>query len=264
MRTVVTLAAALLLGMGHAANVNVVKWYGAQYATADALRAADPGLLIKRTTDGWVVTYKGRTLTMTDGSTKGQLDGQQINVGSPSRVIDGVAYLPFNDITMTLNVLGLTPIEGAVLAKSDYVAPEPSLVGRKITGNFALGAPEYPVQGYSRSGLSYSPVKTASTAQLQAIFQYISHRFSPIGDLVLTPETAAANCHHAVESFLKSPGSARYPATNVRVYPDRVWDIFGTVDSQNGYGALLRSNYWCYMRVNGDALEVVADISSAR
>jgi len=57
-----------------------------------------------------------------------------------------------------------------------------------------------------------------------------------------------------VERRLVSPGSAKFPwfDYNVVVIGEREYQVNGYVDSQNKYGALLRSNYVCQVRDNGD------------
>lgn len=63
----------------------------------------------------------------------------------------------------------------------------------------------------------------------------------------VAPQSAIDSCHRAVESQLTSPGSAQYDAGAPPQQEPQgpSWHIRGNVDSQNGFGALVRSNYDC-------------------
>lgn len=52
-------------------------------------------------------------------------------------------------------------------------------------------------------------------------------------------------CHRAVQAELKSPGSAQFSNEIAEQKTEQQWQVLGTVDSQNGFGALLRSSYLC-------------------
>ncbi len=54
-----------------------------------------------------------------------------------------------------------------------------------------------------------------------------------------------AACHREVEARLKSPGSAKYSAEIPEQKTENVWTVLGTVDSENGFGALLRTSFLC-------------------
>jgi hypothetical protein len=66
-------------------------------------------------------------------------------------------------------------------------------------------------------------------------------------------------CKRLVPEFLVSPGSAKFPAApNTKELFVGMYVIRGKVDSQNLYGALLRSNYFCYLRhVPNRGVEIV-------
>jgi hypothetical protein len=57
-------------------------------------------------------------------------------------------------------------------------------------------------------------------------------------------------CRSAVLSRLKSPGSAKFVSMYVTV-KDGLPKVLGEVDSQNSYGGLVRSNYGCDFRADG-------------
>lgn len=51
-------------------------------------------------------------------------------------------------------------------------------------------------------------------------------------------------CALAVEGRLKAPATAEYgPVQSEQL--NRVWTVAGTVDSENGFGALIRNTYEC-------------------
>lgn len=54
-----------------------------------------------------------------------------------------------------------------------------------------------------------------------------------------------AACHREVEARLKSPGSAKYSNEIPEQKTENVWTVLGTVDSENGFGALLRTSFLC-------------------
>ena len=69
---------------------------------------------------------------------------------------------------------------------------------------------------------------------------------------------AKAQCREAVKDQLKSPASAKFSDETVTgSEPDAVWFVSGSVDSQNSYGALLRSSFECSVTfANGEASAV--------
>lgn len=67
---------------------------------------------------------------------------------------------------------------------------------------------------------------------------------------VYTKYDALVNSHQFVENRLKSPGSAEWPSGSDRFVTqvnDTTFLVDSYVDSQNGFGALVRTNYTCQM-----------------
>lgn len=62
---------------------------------------------------------------------------------------------------------------------------------------------------------------------------------------------AQVMCEQFVEDRLKSPGSADFNDTTA-TGGGNTWHVTGTVDSQNGFGALVRSEFMCNMSVSGE------------
>lgn len=59
---------------------------------------------------------------------------------------------------------------------------------------------------------------------------------------------AIAQCEARIKEQLKSPSTAKFDSTATGA---GTWTVTGTVDSENGFGAMLRSDYQCSVRVNG-------------
>ncbi|MFO7881480.1 MAG: hypothetical protein R6U52_02945 [Kosmotogaceae bacterium] len=58
-----------------------------------------------------------------------------------------------------------------------------------------------------------------------------------------------------VENYLKAPGSAEWPSitddkVKINKIDDTIWEIYSYVDSQNTFGALIRTQYYCKMKYN--------------
>lgn len=61
---------------------------------------------------------------------------------------------------------------------------------------------------------------------------------------------AVAQCEGFADSRLKSPASADYDLSASQ--SGETWTVSGTVDSQNGFGALVRSNVTCVLHFEDD------------
>jgi hypothetical protein len=70
-------------------------------------------------------------------------------------------------------------------------------------------------------------------------------------NLKITALTAAQEC---VKERLKSPSSADFPwgSDCVTKISDNTYVINSYVDSQNGFGAMLRTNFTCQVTLNGN------------
>jgi hypothetical protein len=68
-----------------------------------------------------------------------------------------------------------------------------------------------------------------------------------------TPKPAATSeaafvdaCHEAVKAKLKAPATAQFSHESINTPTDKAKNIVGDLDSQNGFGALVRSHYRCF------------------
>lgn len=71
------------------------------------------------------------------------------------------------------------------------------------------------------------------------------------------PETAKRMAKQAVERLLKAPASAQFGEASAARKGDS-WLVVGTVDSQNGFGAMIRSEYLCDVQKAGDEWKLVS------
>lgn len=78
--------------------------------------------------------------------------------------------------------------------------------------------------------------------------------------------TAKWQAKQFVEASLKAPSTAKWPNYNEFaaapvVGENDTWEVMGHVDSQNSYGAMLRTNWHVKMKKSGDTWQLI-DISS--
>lgn len=62
---------------------------------------------------------------------------------------------------------------------------------------------------------------------------------------------AMESCHGWVKDKLSSPGTANFSGENT-TGSNGDYSIVGAVDSQNGFGAVVRSTWLCTVRLDGD------------
>lgn len=58
-----------------------------------------------------------------------------------------------------------------------------------------------------------------------------------------------AQCEAQITEHLKSPSTAKFHSTSSST-GETTWTVNGTVDSQNGFGAMVRSTYECSVTVD--------------
>lgn len=66
-----------------------------------------------------------------------------------------------------------------------------------------------------------------------------------------------AQCEDRVKSMLKAPSTAKFD--NETATGSGTWTVTGTVDSENGFGALLQAEFQCTVTVDGDTLRTRVD-----
>ncbi len=64
---------------------------------------------------------------------------------------------------------------------------------------------------------------------------------------------AVVYCKELVENSLKSPSTADFPWTiQARVGAGQTYTVNSYVDAQNGFGATIRTNFFCQLKYTGD------------
>lgn len=69
-------------------------------------------------------------------------------------------------------------------------------------------------------------------------------------------DEAIAQCEARIEKLLKAPSTAAFASTATS---DGSWVVKGTVDSQNGFGAMVQSSYQCTVDIHDDAATTTVD-----
>lgn len=79
-------------------------------------------------------------------------------------------------------------------------------------------------------------------------------------------EAATARCQQFVEDGLKAPATAKFGATPVAQWVDKETVavlVTSYVDAQNGFGALIRNDYSCIIRREGEHQWLLVDLKVA-
>lgn len=71
---------------------------------------------------------------------------------------------------------------------------------------------------------------------------------------------AIDTCHEAVTNQLKAPATAKFTNDEAKL-AEGGWTVTGSVDSENSFGALIRSSYTCTARLDGDTMRARAQVS---
>ena len=69
-------------------------------------------------------------------------------------------------------------------------------------------------------------------------------------------DTAKSVCHDAVKDQLKSPATADFHDEDTTTVGNEI-NVTGSVDSENGFGALLTSTFDCDTKVDGKYVKLV-------
>lgn len=74
------------------------------------------------------------------------------------------------------------------------------------------------------------------------------------------PASARMVCEDALRVLLKSPSTAKFSgnsSTRTQEVASGVWTVHGYVDSQNSFGAVLRTNYFCKAKYGDPDWEIL-------
>lgn len=67
---------------------------------------------------------------------------------------------------------------------------------------------------------------------------------------------AIAQCEARIEKLLKAPSTAEFDSDATG---SGTWTVSGTVDSENSFGAMLRSNFQCTVKIAGNSATTTVD-----
>lgn len=218
-----------------------IKLYGTGNNTyVDALNFADgtgAGLSVAPTVANpttWIFTYEGRTLKLLSGSRTAYLDGKKITLNAPPAKVQGKVMMPYWDLVRKLNVKPL--IEQANQAQreaAELVRPKGD------NGTFSFDDMKKPSSFTTED-------KRNTIENPDEVTSWDINRQAKADELVAT-------CRKGVKRRLKAPATAQFnedPEFIAR-YTDGMYLMSDSVDSQNGYGALIRTNFYCTAVENG-------------
>ena len=120
--------------------------------------------------------------------------------------------------------------------------------------NYYMPPPEKPLNALEQH--IFDSLKAANRAKVDAMVEQAVAKEKCDGvDLA----TAAENY---VKAQLKSPATAEFSGyqDNMVAYKDGEYSYLGYVDSQNGFGALLRTHFKVWMECNGEKITVVRHV----
>ncbi len=87
-----------------------------------------------------------------------------------------------------------------------------------------------------------------------ALYLIVQFFTPPAKERSLTPkEIAWYGCQVAIESRLKAPKTAefqRYSEKDIRYINDKIYYVYMYVDSQNGFGAMIRTDFTCQIELS--------------
>jgi len=72
--------------------------------------------------------------------------------------------------------------------------------------------------------------------------------------------TATNNCEGFVRERLKAPATAKFSNEKIIAIDGKLYIVTGDVDSQNSYGAMLRSNYNCLVSRDGTLTNLTLEL----
>ena len=67
-------------------------------------------------------------------------------------------------------------------------------------------------------------------------------------------------CQDFVKEKLKAPATAKFSGQQTNVAGVNQWTVTGLVDAENSFGAMLRSNWTCSIRLDGDTWRATTTI----
>lgn len=242
----------LVASIATAAPLNVY-----QSGNANYVLPADIMKLVKGRVEpfsGGVKLIWGKsTLKFTAGSRTVYLNGQGYMLNAAPITRNKTLYLPYADTFTLVAPAGQIEAVGYPLPAETAAAPSVPVVKSPPPAPAAVPVAEAP----------YRLIEGADGSAAFDLLAYGRSFASSMGPL--TADSVFRLCQEFVLSDLKAPATARFAASPiVSRYTNGVWDMWGQVDAQNGYGALVRSSYTCIFQVSGGMFKHYIDINTRR
>ncbi|WP_155300961.1 stalk domain-containing protein [Deinococcus kurensis] len=233
--------AALLSGTAQAAATFTAA--GVTYVDLKGF-AQDNGLTLTVSGAGIVLKGRGKTVTLYPYSKAAKLNAAGWTMAAPALLDRGTPSAPLADMQRAFGV-NTMPVPSST-------APTAAAPGSaKTTAPAVTPAPTYTV------------IQVAEVATFDGLFDSSNALKIPQG---FTPSVDGVfrTCRAMINADLKSPATAQYSSETVMIYPANHWAVLGTVDAQNGYGALVRGSFSCFMRWTGSEMQVYDVISTRK
>ena len=241
------MAAVLMSGMAGASGT-----FQAAGITYIELRvfAQQHGLTLTVNAAGIVLKGKGKTVTLSPFSKSARLNGSAWTMAAPALLDRNVPSAPLADLQRAFGIKSsAAPTASASTPARTPLSSAPAQPPRPG----ATAAPTYRINLLPelRSKIRYEQPFEVSYRDTAPAMD-----FTYGGKDSLTfpaqPQEVGASCANRVFSRLKAPATADFSPIQVVVFPNNSWITYVTVDAQNGYGALIRTTYFCKNQlVNG-------------
>lgn len=259
------LVALLLAGMAHAAQT--FNQGGVTYVDA-AEFARENGLTFTNQLGELTLTGRGKTMVLT--GRQANVGGEVLALSAPVTNIQERIVVPLKDVQ---SAFGLdAPSASLPLPKSSsapVVAPYPvptappkSNLVVAPNGRFQLGGKEMPAKTITVNGHRvFSVNEDMGPDVFEPDWLDATYR---LDGTPLVPQAIINICQLEIRNSLKSPSTYVFISGKLAVYRNKSWGSIGEFDAQNSYGALVRGDFSCFMRVNGKVLEVVTSVTTRR
>jgi|GEM_PF-3825819 len=198
-------------------------------------------------TQYWDLSYKGKILSLVADSAIAEYDGKKYQLPGTVTASGDSGYAPLDTLRGLFQVNVKTQAATGT-APTPQVA-SPATTGSSSTTSNSASAREPEVKKYTLNQLSINGDDTF----LKKYATKYSQKY------VLSTEQFFNVCRNLTRDSLKSPASAQFDSDelpDVTKYSDGYYAISGKLDAQNGYGALIRNSYTCWMKQYGPELYI--------
>lgn len=215
------------------------------------------------------ITLKGASdvLVLYVGSRQAEKNGQALELTAPLAAFADTVSAPLRDLEKAfgLQVTASGPQPVAPTARPSAPTANVSTPTRSTPPPTAARPPVKTATTINTQSPYYSVLQLKEASTAGSLFtQYGADFELPASSPPITTDSVYNVCAAWIREGLKSPSSAIFNRATVLVYTDAAWSVSGTVDSQNGYGAMLRGDYACWMQLRAGKLQVKSTFSTRR